>query len=686
MPPPKHLETLLEQDDILFRCKQLTDSSLVGFLTKPDTINTLLEYTSQMVTGNVSIDMVPASVAEELRGKGQMDETRLKHLNEKIGSKYPYLVTEIMCSLIGKNYILPKLIENADYSKKFFSVLSTPQGQIDTTGAKQFIRICTTIVHNTELHTGIFTTFYSDDGAPILNLLKFIDYATQQVSDIIKTALLFSPSPNQLHNASNNIFNAQNQRRPSPNNVKNQNQQQQQQQQPTIDFSATKTKIMQQLINEMQSEHSIDTVCGVLQELVVTKRPSPIIDLLVSPESVQSIINLILENKDKPHVCDCAIDLVQKIIYVMQRGDQSVTLIETLLEQFVDILKDNQPSYVQPIHLTTGLLKVPLGLLRLRITQFFAFIFDHLDHLVASQKADSDSDSSPTVDFVSALLRSDVVPVLMQLFFDYPNNNMLHNVVANIIQRIASCERHRSALHQFLSIIISGEKSIIPKLITLYKWNQRLVEQRRPALGHIGHIIIIGYCLSDLDLDEDEMEDRFEGWNDFLQYLKDRNFVENVYRHGDDIPLPQHLVDWEDDDDEEDEFGLKDDTSTGAESQPRSEAEDVDEFASPSTSDDDDDVSVQDLTISDDSTREMTDVQKQRAKLAQLRPATPAVTPSSSQESFNSLASSSSNSGDMHSTEKITAKIAEDLEETTTPQKANPQRGSEEEFEWFLEK
>ncbi|WVF67561.1 hypothetical protein IAT40_002319 [Kwoniella sp. CBS 6097] len=84
-----------------------------------------------------------------------------------------------------------------------------------------------------------------------------------------------------------------------------------------------------------------------------------------------------------------------------------------------------------------------------------------------------------------------VIPMVVNLFFDYPNNDFMHHVVYDILQQILN-GRLGPGLNRELVVELIKEARLIERVLDAQRLNDRMVSQpRTPRLAYMGHIVLI---------------------------------------------------------------------------------------------------------------------------------------------------------------------------------------------------
>lgn len=84
---------------------------------------------------------------------------------------------------------------------------------------------------------------------------------------------------------------------------------------------------------------------------------------------------------------------------------------------------------------------------------------------------------------------------------------------------------------------------MVEKIVDAFNKNKQVVKKSRTSLGYMGHITIMENFLSTLE--QENYKTRIQstaGWNEFTEESKEKHFIECVYRHGGQTPLPKSFV------------------------------------------------------------------------------------------------------------------------------------------------
>ncbi|OCF31525.1 SIT4-associating protein/190 [Kwoniella heveanensis BCC8398] len=84
-----------------------------------------------------------------------------------------------------------------------------------------------------------------------------------------------------------------------------------------------------------------------------------------------------------------------------------------------------------------------------------------------------------------------VIPTVVDLFFEYPNNDFMHHVVYDILQQILN-GRLGPGLNRELVVELIKEARLVERVLDAQRLNDRMVSQpRTPRLAYMGHVVLI---------------------------------------------------------------------------------------------------------------------------------------------------------------------------------------------------
>ncbi|KAK4514941.1 uncharacterized protein ATC70_002548 [Mucor velutinosus] len=229
-----------------------------------------------------------------------------------------------------------------------------------------------------------------------------------------------------------------------------------------------------------------------------------------APNSVSSLINCVTiiidiirhNNSDLDQETSFAVVLGYQNQIAQQSGVSLINMLSVLtdnIDKFVDLLL--KPNQVDTPRTTT-----PLGFERLKICELFAELL-HCSNMSSLNVIQGDADkeeTSPTCgDLLKlAFVKHKVMPVSIDLFFEFPLNNFLHYVVYDSLHQIFNGQMNRESNRQ-LALSIFNEGHLTDKIVKAQEQND--IECAKPKgtrLGYMGHLTFIS----------DEIIKLFEGY------------------------------------------------------------------------------------------------------------------------------------------------------------------------------
>ncbi|KAL7315954.1 sporulation-induced protein [Mucor circinelloides] len=229
-----------------------------------------------------------------------------------------------------------------------------------------------------------------------------------------------------------------------------------------------------------------------------------------APNSVSSLINCVTiiidiirhNNSDLDQETSFAVVLGYQNQIAQQSSVSLINMLSVLTEnigRFVDLL-------LKPNRVNTPHTKTPLGFERLKICELFAELL-HCSNMSSLNVIQGDADkeeSSPTYgdSLKLAFVKHKVLPVSIDLFFEFPLNNFLHYVVYDSLHQIFNGQMNRESNRQ-LALSIFNEGRLTDKIVEAQEQND--IECAKPKgtrLGYMGHLTFIS----------DEIIKLFEGY------------------------------------------------------------------------------------------------------------------------------------------------------------------------------
>ncbi|KAK6936051.1 SIT4 phosphatase-associated protein family [Dillenia turbinata] len=279
--------------------------------------------------------------------------------------------------------------------------------------------------------------------------------------------------------------------------------------------------------------NAAETVCAITRNA-----PSALASKLSSPSFVARIFSHALEDSHSKSglvnslsVCISLLDPKRSYSPLMHsiRSQHMYELpipvnpetIGAMLPKLGDLLMLlNLSSDEKFLPTTYGELRPPLGRHRLKIVEFIAVLLKTSNEVAEGE-----------------LVRSGTIKRVLDLFFEYPYNNMLHHHVESII--LSSLESKNAVIfdHLFQECDLIGKILQTDEQPALSgELNQPTLPaaaRKAPRVGNIGHITRISNRLIQLGSSNSHIQSYLQGsasWGEWQStVLQERNAIENVY-------------------------------------------------------------------------------------------------------------------------------------------------------------
>ncbi|GAB4825421.1 hypothetical protein Ancab_008294 [Ancistrocladus abbreviatus] len=198
---------------------------------------------------------------------------------------------------------------------------------------------------------------------------------------------------------------------------------------------------------------------------------------------------------------------------------ETVNAMLPKLGDLLNILNVSSDDKVLPT--PYGELRPPLGKHRLKIVEFIAVLFK-----AGTEAAEEE------------LVNSGTIKRIIDLFFEYPYNNVLHHHVENIISSCLESKKSATLDHLFQdSDLISKMLQADKHPIVLGDLNQPTVPatgKKAPRAGNLGHITRISNRIVQLGQNNRRIQTYLQENREWSEWqatvLQERNVVENLYR------------------------------------------------------------------------------------------------------------------------------------------------------------
>ncbi|KAH7292030.1 hypothetical protein KP509_29G048200 [Ceratopteris richardii] len=297
------------------------------------------------------------------------------------------------------------------------------------------------------------------------------------------------------------------------------------------------TDLLEMLVDKLSSPNSFEARANAADTLSAVCRltHSELATKLSSPSFIERLFHHTLDDDDSRStlvhsltVCISLLDPKRYAMAVPNRGQYipesfptaSPETINHMLQRLGGLLKLLSVDGDERILPTTyGELRPPLGSHRLKIVEFLAVLLH-----TSSEEAQQ------------ALVKLGAIQRVLDLFFDYPFNNLLHHHVEDIV---TSC-------------IESNNKMLIEHLLVDCHLVERLLEadenpfavsidnkptvsasgKASPRIGSLGHLTRIANKLAQAANNNSDILDHLQGNPKWVEWQSDvlqkRNFIENV--------------------------------------------------------------------------------------------------------------------------------------------------------------
>ncbi|QHN95050.1 hypothetical protein HN51_042947 [Arachis hypogaea] len=489
------LEELLDEEEVIQECKAL-NSRLINFLRDRAQVEQLLRY----------IIEEPPEDAESKRT-----------------FKFPFISCEIFTCEI--DVILKTLVEEEELMNLLFSFLE-PNRSHSTLLAGYFSKVVVCLMIRKTV--------------PLMNYVQAHQNVFRQLVDLIGITSIMEVLI-RLVGADDHVY---------PNFI------------DVMQWLAD-SNLLEMIVDKLSPSCSPELNANAAETLCsITRNPSSTLAIkLSSPSFVAKILDHALEDSQSKSslvnclsVCISLLDPKRSAISAplfhsfrsqhmyeppIPVNPETVGAMLAKLGDLLRLLKVSSDEKILPT--TYGVLRPPLGKHRLKIVEFMAVILK-----TGNEVAENEMANSGTIQRV------------IDLFFEYPFNNLLHHHVESII---FSCLESRNdaivdhLLHEcdLIGRVISADKDSIlsadKNLPTV-----PATGKRAPRVGNIGHITRVANKLIHLSHNRSNilscLQENNE-WNEWqAKVLQERNVVENVHRWACGRPTALHdrMRDSDDDD------------------------------------------------------------------------------------------------------------------------------------------
>jgi len=321
--------------------------------------------------------------------------------------------------------------------------------------------------------------------------------------------------------------------------------------------------LLASLLNKLQEDKTNEEVhrniFNVLSD-VVEKGSSEIAQNITSKDNMIKILDTILQNSDNT-IFIHGIPFVRMVIEYKENSEDSEeeceeqqdysasevsALIASRTNEFLTLLT-SEPQ-LDPVVTSTGTLEPPMGEMRLKVVEHLLTLF----RIVVERYT-----------FIGKDITSlDVFNILLDLFFKYEFNNILHCQVFSVIQMVLESKDEELVR----SLLVQSR--LVERLLEAYIKNEQITnsgDSKAFRLGYMGFVVDIANLLRRHALDASSMVgphlESVNGWNDFVtNFLDVRNSI-NEKQLGGPPPLGNSFQPYQFDDDDDDDYHYDDSDS-----------------------------------------------------------------------------------------------------------------------------
>lgn len=294
----------------------------------------------------------------------------------------------------------------------------------------------------------------------------------------------------------------------------------------------SKFNLVNDLINVMTSSEHEDkqrNACQLLCDIIVIGRQEEASEQAKDGPTAQDMLAEYMESRDtvaymlgQPSSDTTGTLCIIKVLQVLVDKGQNMNISQTI-EQIQDVLADNlikfhelllNPPKQEPIKTTFGVIQKPLGYMRLEVVNLIRALL---------------STNSPVI--IQKLVELNTMKVIMELFIEFPWNNLLHTQVERALCLIIKNCRHDEDQRDMkdLSEENANEKADeIPSRALLSQLlnecdliGRLLLPNRNDEQANFGHIIQIINSIA-INCDLDTIQDHLNAMKDNRPELYDR--------------------------------------------------------------------------------------------------------------------------------------------------------------------
>ncbi|KAL9652266.1 hypothetical protein ABK040_011926 [Willaertia magna] len=516
------LENLLDEDDIIQEAKAHY-GKLIDFLCKSENLTKMIDF--------ITIE-IPIEQVNDLKKNNNQKESEIMINEEKLQKriyKYPRVAAEILSCDIEPIYT--SIVNDKLLMTSLFDFILQEEEKRNVNLSNYWIRVVTCLVQRKpiEVHKFIMTQneqfvikFVNHIGIPGMDelLLKIISC---ELYDLIVSAETNRSAKQQLKlrlmDAKDNSD--------AVNIIK-------QAVHWWVD-NGIEFKLIDKLTSTFSSDYHVN-VTRILSEIIrrslqynldITKL-NPLAQNVLSDKVLVKLMDTLLANNQVLNegisllhtLIDTSIDLMDTDFD--ENLPNAIKVILSKLPDLVNLLKELPTDNNNTLVLTFGTLNPPLGETRLKVIEFLSSLY----HIRCEPVE-------------KALIECNVLNVVIDLFFKYEFNNLLHNLLLNIISFILSGDSQSLKKNLFVDC------KIVERILKANKLNdQNMKEGNKMRKGYMGHLIIISNTIVTTANSDDTIQQMIkdiQGWKEFVDTtLSERNAIESRQMGSDDNYL--HIV------------------------------------------------------------------------------------------------------------------------------------------------
>ncbi|KAI8636934.1 SIT4 phosphatase-associated protein-domain-containing protein [Parasitella parasitica] len=249
---------------------------------------------------------------------------------------------------------------------------------------------------------------------------------------------------------------------------------------------------------------------NMIKTLTSREMVQTMIDFMVdtcAPNSISSLINCVTIIIDLIRHNNSDLDQETSFATVLGYQNQTVKRPSVSLINLLSVLTENIEKFVgllsKPKQVGTSRTATSLGLERLKVCELFAELL-HCSNMTSLNVIELDGKNRPTYGDLLKLefVKHKVLPVSIDLFFEFPLNNFLHYVVYDSLHQIFNGQMSREPNRQ-LVLSIFNDGHLTDRIVKAQELND--IECAKPKgtrLGYMGHLTFIS----------DEIIKVFEGY------------------------------------------------------------------------------------------------------------------------------------------------------------------------------